>query len=106
MKRMIIDPIVREDIKRAAEAREELKKYPQEVVDYVKECREQIIDEINRHYYSGDTDVDTPVGSTLSAIKRDYMVGAIEDDMMTEEEFEEIYDCLDIISLEYAHAYA
>ena len=91
-----------------AEARRELAQYDQSKVDYVRECQNEIMKAISDSYIedeSGDI-YQEPVGPKLSEIKRDYLVGAIEDDMMTEEEFEAIFDALDILDLELAHAQA
>ena len=103
MKRMIVSSM-RDDFNRIADAKEALHKYPQDVIDYVKECRDKIVDRISQSYYTEEEDA--PVGPAVSEIKRDYMTGAIEDDMMTEEEFEEIFDLLDVLALEHAHKYA
>lgn len=91
-----------------AEAKRELAQYDEEKVAYVRECQDEIMQAISDSYRedeSGDL-YQEPVGSKLSEIKRDYLVGAIEDDMMTEEEFEAIFDALDILDLELAHAQA
>ena len=91
-----------------AEAKRELAQYDEEKVAYVRECQDEIMQAISDSYRE-DEYVDLyqePVGSKLSEIKRDYLVGAIEDGMMTEEEFEAIFDALDILDLELAHAQA
>lgn len=91
-----------------AEAKRELAQYDEEKVAYVRECQDEIMQAISDSYQEdeyGDL-YQEPVGSKLSEIKRDYLLGAIEDDMMTEEEFEAIFDALDILDLELAHAQA
>ena len=51
---------------------------------------------------SGDESYKSPI----SDIKRDYLVEALEDEMMTEEDFETIFDLLDIIALSYSTRFA
>lgn len=91
-----------DQIARIQKAKRDLIKYDKEKVDYVRECQDEITKVIS-DYYAGDDDVDY-TGPKLSEIKRDYLVGAIEDDLMTEEEFEDIFDLLDIIDIEYAES--
>ena len=81
-------------------AKAELNRYEPEKVEYVQQCMQDIMEEIN-NYYAEDQEVEN---INLSAIKTDWMLGAIEDDLMTEEEFEDIFNLLDIIDLEYAWA--
>lgn len=88
---------------RIAQAKRELTKFPQECVDYVRECQDEIAKVISDYYTEEE---ERPVGPEISQIKKDYMLGAIEDDMMTEEDFDEIFDLLDIINIEYAHRFA
>lgn len=92
---------------RLAEARRILNKYDREQIEYVEECQNEIAKEISRHYTEEEQlDNDDVIGVSLSLIKTDYLIGAIEDDLMTEEEFDEIFDALDIISIDTASAYA
>lgn len=93
---------------RINEAKRALAQYDQEKVDYVRDCQEDIMEEINAQYFDEDynlVDEDRPVGPKLSEIKRDYLVGALEDDLMTEEEFEDIYNLLDVVALEMSAPY-
>ena len=93
---------------RINEAKRALAKYDPAKVDYVRDCQEDIMEEINAQYFDEDynfADEDRPVGTKLSEIKRDYLVGAIEDDLMTEAEFEDIYNLLDVVALEMSAPY-
>jgi hypothetical protein len=98
---------IKDELRRINKAKQELAKYDKEKVDYVKRCQDDIMDAISDSYFDENGEYleeNRPIGSTLSEIKRDYMVVAIEDDLMTEEEFEDILDLIDIIDLEYAAA--
>ena len=90
-----------------AEAKRELANYDQEKIDYVRRCQDDMMQAISDSYVedeSGDL-YQEPIGPKLSEIKRDYLVGAIEDDLMTEEEFEDIYNLLDVVALEMSAPY-
>ena len=105
MKRWIHANTISETAKKISDARKELEKYSDEQIKYVQECQDELASAISENYAREDEGLD-PVGPNLSEIKRDYMVGAIEDDLMTEEEFDEILDLLDIIGLELSAPYA
>lgn len=99
---------IQEMTRKIQKAKQDLMKYDKEKVDYVRQCQDDIMQAISDSYRedeSGDL-YEEPVGPKLSEIKRDYLVGAIEDDLMTEEEFDEIFDALDVLDLELAHAQA
>lgn len=97
-----------ESARKIARAKRELAEYDPEKVDFVKRCQDDISREISRYYAEEDEyDQDESViGVSLSAIKTDWMMEAIEEDLMTEEEFEEIFDLIDIVGLELAAAYS
>lgn len=106
--RMIKASKMSEMAAKIAEAKRELAQYDEEKVAYVRECQDEIMQAISDSYRedeSGDL-YQEPVGPKLSEIKRDYLVGAIEDDLMTEEEFEDIFDAIDILDMELAHTNA
>lgn len=85
-----------------ANAKQELKKFDKEKVQYVKDCYAEVLRAI-ADYYEQDDEYDiTPVN--VDTIKTDYLIGAIEDDLMTEDEFNYIYDLLDTIGQEDAWA--
>lgn len=93
--------------KRVHEAKDELAKYDEEKVKYVQECQDEIMRAISDYYDDEHEDpADWPTGPRISQIKNDYWEAALEDDLMTDEEFEDIFDLLDIISLEIAHSQA
>lgn len=85
-----------------AQARRALKEYDSAKVDYVRECRDEMSKAVSDYLMEDDTVSDI----NLSAIKTDYLLGAIEDELMSEEEFDAIFDLLDTIELESAHAFA
>ena len=93
-------------VKKIHEAKGELAKYDKEKVDYVRECQEELTKAISDYYTEGKDEQDYNIGSELSEIKRDYMVGAIEDDLMTEDEFEDILALMDTVDLELSAPYA
>ena len=109
-----LDPLVEIDassipkrVQDIQNAKRDLMKYDKEKVDYVRECQNEIMKAISDSYFDEDDNFleeNKPVGSVLSEIKRDYLVGAIEDDLMTEDEFEDIFGLLDIIDIELAEA--
>jgi len=92
--------------KRVHEAKDELAKYDKEKVDLVRRCQDDIMKAISDHYSEDHIDDDMPIGPGLSQIKNDWCEQALEDDIMTEEEFDDIFDLLDIISIETAHSQA
>ncbi len=91
-------------IKQISNAKRALSRYDKEKVDYVRECQEAITHVIS-DYYTQDEDYDRPIGSKLSGIKKDYLIGAIEDDLMTEDEFEDIFDLIDVVNFELTAPY-
>lgn len=104
MKRWIHAASLPQQIKRITDAKNSLAQYSPEKVEYVRKCQDELTKAISDSYFREDDD--RPVGPILSEIKRDYLVGAIEDDLMTEEEFEDILSLLDIVDIELASPYA
>lgn len=86
-------------------AEDTLKKYSKEQVDYVRECYDEVLTDISNHYIWNDEDGDAPRIHT-DLIKTDYLIGAIEDDLMEEEDFEDIYTALETLGERDAMAYA
>lgn len=86
-------------------AQDTLKKYTDEQIDYVRECYDEVLADISNHYAWDDEEGDAPQINT-DAIKTDYLVGAIEDDLMEEEDFEDIYTALETLGEREAMAYA
>lgn len=93
-------------VKKVHQAKDELAKYDKEKVDFVLRCQDDIMKAISDHYSEEHIDDDMPIGPSLSQIKNDWCEQALEDDLMTEEEFDDIFNLLDIISIETAHAQA
>lgn len=90
-------------ISRIARAKRELEHYDEEQVELVERCYDDVCDEISEYYMADDG---RDVGPRISSIKRDWMFEAIEDDLLTEEEFDKLYDLVDIIHYQEASAYA
>ena len=88
----------------AAQARRKLAAYDKEKVDYVQRCYDDVLDAISDSY-SEDYNEDA-VNINIGAIKTDWLVSAIEDDLMTEEEFNEIYSLLETVGADEANAWA
>ena len=87
-------------------ANKQLALYDAEKVDYVQECYDEVVKAISDSFVEDEDGYldQVPVGSTISEIKRDYLVGALEDDLMTEEEFNTIYDLIDTAAIGNAEA--
>ena len=87
-----------------AEACRILNKYSDEQIAFVQRCDDDLKAEISKQFVE---DWDPEVSAiNLNAVKTDWMLGAIEDNLLTEEEFEEILSALDILDTESANAWA
>lgn len=93
-------------ISNIATARKALGKYSAEKVDYVKECYDEIGSLYSDYYLADNEEDESRISREINYCKKDYLVGAIEDNLMTEDEFNDIYQLLDIIGLEEAHSMA
>lgn len=84
-------------------AKKVLAKYNQEQIDLVDDC----LDEINSYisnYYADGPDPDRSIGRLIFDIKKDYLSEALEYEILSKEEFDELYDALDIIRSDRALA--
>jgi hypothetical protein len=90
-------------ISQISRAERELNNYTEEQVSLVEECYEDVIEEISEWYMRDDG---SDVGHQISSVKRDWMLQAIEDDLLTEEEFDKLYDLVDTVHYREAAAYA
>ena len=95
---------MREFIKKLNESKRELESFSKEKADYVRECRDNVIkyeiekeERISKGFWLDDC-------YSSSEIIRDYKVGSYEDDLMSEEEFDRIYELLDVVATESAMA--
>lgn len=86
-------------------AEDTLKKYSDEQVDYVRKCYDDVLKDIS-DYYTSEIDDPEVAKINTSAIKTDWLIGAIEDDLMEEEDFEDIYTALETLGERDAMAYA
>lgn len=86
-------------------AQDTLKKYTNEQVDYVRKCYDDVLRDISDYYTNESDDPDVAKINT-NAIKTDWLIGAIEDDLMEEEDFEDIYTALETLGEEEAAAWA
>lgn len=85
-------------------AREILKKYTPDQIALVQKCNDDLNAEISKQFAE---DWDPEVGAiNLNSIKTDWLIEAIEDDLLTEEEFEELLSAIDVLDTEAANAYA
>jgi hypothetical protein len=89
----------REFFKKVNDARETLTNFSKDKVDFVKKAYDEVLADIGDAFVSER-------GDNSSKIKRDYISIAIEDDLMSAEEFETIYKALEVIGVFYAHANA
>ena len=107
MKRYIRSNSIKNMISRVAYARRKLKQYDPEAVAYVQECYDEVCRAISDRYFAefDPDDYPSPLPSERQ-IKEDYCLGAIEDGLMSYEEFDEIYDLVEILGEEEAHSQA
>jgi len=89
----------REFFKKVSNARETLKQFPKEKVAFVEKAYEEILADIGDAFNSER-------GTNTSQIKNEYISIAVEDDIMTAEEFETIYNALLVIGTFESHANA
>ena len=89
----------REFFKKVSNARETLKQFSKEKVDFVRKAYDEVLADIGDAFNSER-------GDNTSQIKNDYLSIAVEEDIMTAEEFETIYDALLVIGTFEAHAHA
>lgn len=86
-----------------------LSKYTDEQIELVRECTDDIKAEISRSYeidYGIDNDDPKLRAAGISAITEDWLEQALEDDLLTEDEFYDILNALEILDTEAANAYA
>lgn len=95
---------MREFIKKLNESKRELENFSKEKIDYVRECRDNVIkyeiekeERISKGFWLDDC-------YSSSEIIRDYKVGSYEDDLMSDEEFDRIYELLNVVATESAMA--
>ena len=86
-----------------ANAQRQLSNFTQDQIDLVEHCYDDVCEEISEYYMADDG---RDVGPRISSIKRDWAVEAIEDDLLTAEEFDKLYNLLDVIHYQEASAYA
>ena len=80
----------------------ELKKFTPEQVEYVRNYIDDLLSERMR-YEDGDIS-ESLLDISISTIKTDYLIGATEDDLMTEADFDRIVELLAIIDEDAAYA--
>ena len=107
MKRYIRSNSISNMISKVAYARRKLKQYDPKAVQYVQDCYDEVCRAISDKYSAefDPEDYPSPVPSERQ-IKEDYCLGAVEDELMSYEEFDEIYDLIEVLGLEKAHAQA
>lgn len=85
-------------------ARDTLKKYSSEQVKFVRDCLDEIISIANEGY--DNQDIEDNISRNMNECLRDYKSVALEDDILTSEEFDELYEAMDILDTEEAHSQA
>lgn len=78
-------------------------KYDEEQIDLVNECLDDVNDAISMYYVNGPDD-DRSIGRSIFNIKKDYLMEAIEYEILTKEEFDELYEALETVRSEQAVA--
>ena len=93
---------MRDFIKKLNESKRELEKYSEEKIEFVRKCREEVIkyeiekeERLSKGFWLDDC-------YSSSEIIRDYKCECMEDEIMSEEEFDKIYELIDFISIESA----
>lgn len=90
-------------VKEIGKIKKAIKEYTPEQLDYVKECQKELTDEISAYYEAGDdVDPDYDLAGSLHSIKSDYLLGAVESDLMSAEEFLNLLDLIDKADTEKA----
>lgn len=84
-------------IERLNESKRELKKFSKEKIEFVKRCYDDVVKDISDSY-----EEDLEWYNNSSEIIRDYKCECYEEDLMSEEEFDKIYNLIDFISIESA----
>lgn len=88
---------MREFIKKLNESKRELEKYSEDKIEFVRKCYDDVVKDISNSY-----EEDCEWCNHSSEIIRDYKCECYEDDLMSEEEFDRIYELIDFISIESA----
>ena len=91
--------VQREFFKKVSNAKETLKQFSKEKVDFVRKAYDEILADIGDAFTSER-------GTNTSQIKNDYISIGIEDNVLTAEEFETIYNAFLVIGTFESHAYA
>ena len=86
-----------------AAAKQIVRGYDDEQIQLVKDCLKEEANlvhkySINENSAEAGAYDDYPLGVELSGIQTDYMLDAIESDLLTEEEWNELYDALNTLS--------
>lgn len=83
---------------RNSTAKRDLVKHDREKVGFVRECQDEVNKAIQDSYAkNGDGYFNNALVTKISNIKNKFIEEAIDEDLMSEEEFEEIFDLLDIV---------
>ena len=89
----------KEFFNKMTKAKETLSHFTVKQVDFVKKAYEEVLADISDSFISER-------GTNMTQIKNDYISIAIEDNLMTAEEFETIFKALEVIGVFYSHANA
>ena len=101
MKRYIRSNSIKNMISRVAYARRKLEQYDPEQVEYIQECYDEVCRAISDHYSKNSVGYPSE-----KYIKKNWSSDAVEDGLMSYEEFDEIFDLVEILSEEEAHSQA
>ena len=89
----------KEFFKKVSDAKETLSQFSKEKVSFVKKAYDDVLADISDAFISDR-------GTSSSRIKNDYKSLALEDNIVTEEEFDTIYKALEIIGVFHSQANA
>lgn len=94
--------MVKSFFEQLSNARAIVAKYNDEQVKLVQQCYNEICHIISVKMWEPMEGA----GYSISECKNDYMLEAIEDELLTEEEFKELFKAIEVIGTENAMAYA
>ena len=86
-----------EFIRKLNNSKRELEKYSEDKIEFVRKCYDDVVKDISESYEEG-----LEWCNHSFEIIRDYKCECYEDDLMSEEEFDRIYELIDFISIESA----
>lgn len=85
-------------------ARDTVKMYSSEQQKFVRDCLDEVIRIANEGY--DNQDIEDNISRSMNECIQDYKAVALEDGILTSEEFDELYEAMDVLDTDEANAYA